>query len=227
MYIFKAGVVGAGVMGAGIAQVNAAMAQLDDLSRLTPIKALLPEEISYGQIRCVVEAWRHRTPGALAWGCGHAVVGRNRRQVKRDGTSQMYGDTGTDDFSHIEGYEDHGVDLLFTYDADRRPTGVVVNLACPAQVSEGDWLISADFWHETRLELRRRYGAELFVLPQCAPAGDQSPHLLLYAAIGIVLSFAAGYVASLLLPAPPRRLDGLTLHTLGTADEPSKPAHRS
>jgi len=62
----------------------------------------------------------------------------------------------------------------------------------------------------------------LFLVQQFTPV-----HLLLYAAIGIVLSFAAGYVASLLLPAPPRRLDGLTLHTLGTADEPSKPAHRS
>ena len=38
--------------------------------------------------------------------------------------------------------------------------------------------ISADFWHDVRQELRRRHGEELFVLPQCAPAGDLSPHLI-------------------------------------------------
>jgi hypothetical protein len=127
---------------------------------------------------CVADAWRSRTPGALSWGCGHAVVGYNRRQVKRDGTAQMYGDTSTDDFSHIEGYEDHGVDMLFTYDTDRKLTGMVVNLACPSQVTEGAHFLSADFWHEARSEIRRRHGEGLFVLPQCSAAGDQSPHLM-------------------------------------------------
>jgi len=127
---------------------------------------------------CVSDAWHSRKPGALSWGCGHAVVGYNRRQVNRDGASQMYGDTSTDDFSHIEGYEDHGVDMLFTYDMDRKPTGMVVNLACPSQVTEGAHFLSADFWHEARSEVRRRHGEGLFVLPQCSAAGDQSPHLM-------------------------------------------------
>jgi hypothetical protein len=127
---------------------------------------------------CVADAWHSRKPGALSWGCGHAVVGYNRRQVKRDGESQMYGDTSTDDFSHIEGYEDHGVDMLFTYDTDRKLTGMVVNLACPSQSTEGASFISADFWHEARSEIRRRHGEGLFVLPQCSAAGDQSPHLI-------------------------------------------------
>jgi hypothetical protein len=127
---------------------------------------------------CVADAWRGRTPGALSWGCGHAVVGYNRRQVKRDGASRMYGDTSTDDFVHIEGYEDHGVDMLFTYDTERQLTGMVVNLACPSQVTEGARFLSADFWHEARSEIRRRHGEGLFVLPQCSAAGDQSPHLM-------------------------------------------------
>jgi len=38
--------------------------------------------------------------------------------------------------------------------------------------------ISADFWHDTREELRKRHGKELFVFPQCSTAGDQSPHPL-------------------------------------------------
>jgi ATP-dependent DNA helicase RecQ len=40
------------------AQVRAAIAQVGDVSALAPIKACLPDDISYGQIRCVVEAWR-------------------------------------------------------------------------------------------------------------------------------------------------------------------------
>ena len=39
-------------------------------------------------------------------------------------------------------------------------------------------MLSADFWAETRQELRNRFGEGLFVLPQCSAAGDQSPHLI-------------------------------------------------
>ena len=128
---------------------------------------------------CVAEAWSRRAPGAVAWGRGTAVVGFNRRQVKQDGAALMYGDTSTPDFANIEGYEDHAVDLLFAYDADHDLTGVVVNLACPSQVTEGHDFVSADFWHEARCELRKRHGAGLFILPQCSAAGDQSPHLMM------------------------------------------------
>jgi hypothetical protein len=141
-----------------------------------------PEE--YGELLiertadCVAEAWRQRSPGRLAWSLGHAVVGRNRRQVKRDGTALMYGDTATPDFSHIEGYEDHSVQFLFTWDAADNLTGALINLACPSQVTESHTFVSADFWHETRHSLRELYGDALHILPQCAPAGDQSPHLM-------------------------------------------------
>ena len=124
-------------------------------------------------------AWSNRQTGAVAWGRGQAVVGHNRRASYFSGEAKMYGQTASPDFSHIEGYEDHGVDLLFTYDAQRRPTGVMVNLACPAQCSASLSVISADFWHEARLEIRKQTGATLFVLPQCSAAGDQSPSLLL------------------------------------------------
>lgn len=128
----------------------------------------------------VVQAWQSRRPAGISRAFSHAVVGHNRRAVYLDGAARMYGKTALDDFSHIEGYEDHSVDMLFTWDPDGALTGMVVNLACPSQVTENLTTISADFWHETRIELRRRYGRDLFVLPQCAPAGDQSPHFLLY-----------------------------------------------
>jgi hypothetical protein len=124
-------------------------------------------------------AWEARQPGAIARGFGHAVIGHNRRVCYMDGTARMYGATGTPAFSHIEGTEDHSVHLLYLFDAHRRLTGVVVNLACPSQETENDMTISADFWHEVRLEVARRFGEGVCVLPQCAPAGDQSPHLLL------------------------------------------------
>ncbi len=125
----------------------------------------------------VKTAWEGRRPGSVAFGLGHAVVGRNRRSCYLNGESRMYGKTASDDFSHIEGYEDHSVNLLGTWDGDGRLTGLVVNIACPSQVSESLFQLSADYWHDVRTELRRRLGDGLFVLPQCSTAGDQSPHV--------------------------------------------------
>lgn len=126
------------------------------------------------------EAWAHRAPGGITRGFGHAVVGHNRRAVYSDGSAQMYGATNIPAFSHLEGYEDHSLDLLFTVTGEGQLSGVIVNLACPSQETEHDMFLSADFWHEIRVELRRRLGERLFVLPQCSAAGDQSPHLLLH-----------------------------------------------
>lgn len=135
--------------------------------------ALLTEAL----VAAVCEAWEKRAEGYLGWGCSHAVVGENRRVRYFGDRAVMYGSTATDDFSHIEGHVDHSVNLLCTYDGDRRLTGVLMNIACPSQASEsGQDYVSADFWHDVRQELRRRRGDGLFVLPQCSAAGDQSPH---------------------------------------------------
>jgi hypothetical protein len=128
----------------------------------------------------IEEAWKSRSPGGVSRAYGQAVVGHNRRAVYRDGAARMYGKTRDENFECFEGYEDHGLDLLFTFDPAGKLTGVLVNLACPSQLSEHEVQFTADFWHDARLELRRRLGKDLFVLPQCAPAGDQSPHLLIH-----------------------------------------------
>jgi hypothetical protein len=125
------------------------------------------------------EAWQNRAPGAVAWSYAQAVVGYNRRAVFADGSAKMYADTSVPEFVSLEGYEDHGVNLLFTFDAEENLTGMIVNLACPSQETEGESFVSADFWHEAREAIRQRVGKDVFVLPQCAPAGDQSPHLLM------------------------------------------------
>ncbi|MFO7959101.1 MAG: hypothetical protein R6X33_18605 [Candidatus Brocadiia bacterium] len=127
-----------------------------------------------------VEAWRNRTPRLFGRAFGHAVVGHNRRAVYADGTAQMYGSTDRPDFVHIEGYEDHSLDVLAVWEPDGTLTGLAVDVPCPSQVDEHleEW--SADYWHDVRVELRRRFGDDLYVLPLCGAAGDQSPHFLLY-----------------------------------------------
>lgn len=123
----------------------------------------------------VVQAWENRRPAGMAFGLGQATVGYNRRMAFEDGTSKMYGNPNTPEFSHIEGAADTSVNVLGFYDANRNLTGVAVNLACPCQVVQGDWKISADYWHQTRQELRRRLGPDLFILPLNSASGDQCP----------------------------------------------------
>ncbi|MFK7984752.1 MAG: hypothetical protein AB8I08_01900 [Sandaracinaceae bacterium] len=125
----------------------------------------------------VVRAWESRAPGAISYGLGHAVAGHNRITTRTDGESRMIGSEGgtTNDpmFSHIEGFEDHSVHLLYTFDTSRQVTGVVVNIACPAQVMRGA-LLSADYWHEVREQLDARVERPLFILPQVSAAGEVS-----------------------------------------------------
>ena len=129
----------------------------------------------------VVKAWEVRQRGAMAWGLGHAVVAQNRRAVYADGSAQMYGKTDVSTFRGVEGYEDHAVDALFFLDAQKKMMAVAVTVACPAQTDERGLCgsqVSADYWHDVRVGLHASYGKELIVLGLIAPAGDQSPHLM-------------------------------------------------
>jgi len=126
----------------------------------------------------VAQAWKRRAPAGMSWGLGQAVVGHNRRAVYFNGAARMYGRTAQKDFDRIEGYEDHGVCLLLLFNDRKALTGMVINVACPAQETEGMSRISADFWHEVRQEIHKRYSKDVAVLAQCSAAGDVSPHLL-------------------------------------------------
>lgn len=128
----------------------------------------------------VSEAWRGRAPGGVAHGQDFAVVGRNRRWSDWQGKATMYrlSGEGIAQFSHIEGYEDHSLNLLATYGTSGQLTGLVVNLPCPSQEDEQLFELSADFWCETRQELRRRFGNELFILPQCSAAGELTSRVI-------------------------------------------------
>jgi len=121
------------------------------------------------------EAWRGRKPGHAGAGFGYAAVGHNRRTVYRDGSAMLYGNARDDAFDHIEGNVDHGIELLYVWDERGELTGIVVNIACPPQIVEGESFISADYWGDVRRRLREAYGPALFVLPLLGAAGDIAP----------------------------------------------------
>lgn len=121
------------------------------------------------------EAWQQRAPAGLSTALGHAALGYNRRVVYRDGSAKMYGKSDDPNFVGIEGGMDPGLELAFTWSPEGKLTGVIVNVACPSQVVEGQHFVSADFWKPARDELRRRLGEDLHVYPMCSAAGDQSP----------------------------------------------------
>ena len=122
-------------------------------------------------------AWKERRPGGVSWGLGHAVVGLNRRAVYANGKAAMYGKTDGPDFRGIEGYEDHGLELLFFWSkAQQQPLAVAVNVACPSQEVESGSRINADFWHDVRRQFQTGDCKDVLVLGWPAAAGDQSPH---------------------------------------------------
>jgi hypothetical protein len=112
----------------------------------------------------VISAWAARRPAATSWALAHATVAYNRRVVAFDpatglpaaGATKMYGDAATPAFDSIEGGADTAVSLVFFWSPAGDLAGVIVNLPCPSQETEHLEQLSADFWHETRLELEKR-----------------------------------------------------------------------
>ncbi len=153
-------------------------------------------ELAQSIADCVIEAYENRAEGGFAYGYGFAVVGFQRRVAYFDdlslrpgvvknsthgvnGKVKMYGNTADDNFSHYEAGADPFVNLLFTFDHKDQLTGAVINVPCPAQCSESEEYYSADFWHQIRERIRSVYG-DIFILPQCAAAGDMAPRQLHY-----------------------------------------------
>lgn len=125
--------------------------------------------------KAVVLAWDGRKESIYSNGFGRAAVGMNRRVCYDDGSAKMWGDTNMANFTELEGGNDSGIELMFTYTPDKKLTGVIANVACPAQVLEHRSFISSDYWGKVKERLRAKFGEELFVLGLCSPAGDQCP----------------------------------------------------
>ena len=146
-------------------------------------------------VEAVCEAWETRKEGGIAYGYGYAVVGHSRRTIYSvdqgkanplsaapNGFGTMYGNTNMPDFSHYEAGADHFLNVMFTTDLAGKLTGMVVNVPCPSQISEHFTRLSADYWNEVREGVAAEFGPDVFVLGQCAAAGDLSPRTLHYKA---------------------------------------------
>ena len=142
----------------------------------------------------VCESYTSRKEGSVSYGYGFATTSHNRRAVYFkdmtegsknptakfiEGTTRMYGTTSIPEFSGLENGGDPYANFLFTFDQDGKLTGSIVNVPCPSQNMELEYSISSDFWADVRRELTKKYG-DIFVLTQCAAAGDLAPRARYY-----------------------------------------------
>jgi len=122
-----------------------------------------------------LDAWNAREEASFSNAFGRAVVGMCRRVGYNDGSAQMWGDANTAVFEALEGGNDSGIELLYVFNKEKKLTGVVANLACPAQCVQHRLFVSPDFWGEVRMLLRKHFGEDVYLLAQCSAAGDQCP----------------------------------------------------
>ena len=131
----------------------------------------LVEKIS----QSIVEAWNNRQESYYQNAFGRAVVGMCRRVCYDDGSAAMWGDTNSANFTELEGGNDSGIELIYTFDNDKNLTGVIANIACPAQVVEQRSFISSDYFGKVKENLEKHFGKKIHVLGLVSPAGDQCP----------------------------------------------------
>ncbi|MBR4767823.1 MAG: hypothetical protein IK088_02485, partial [Lachnospiraceae bacterium] len=128
----------------------------------------------------VHKAWADLHEGHVVFGFGRAAVGMCRRAVYDDGSAKMWGDTNLANFTALEGGNDSGIEIGFVETPEGKLEGIIANVSCPSQVTENYIRFSADYWNEVREGIAKEFGKDVFVLPQCAAAGDLSPRVLHY-----------------------------------------------
>lgn len=148
------------------------LVQADD-SVITPIEAA--EFVSDKIAIAAKKAWDNREEALYTNEFGRTVVGMCRRVSYDDGSAQMWGDTNTANFVSLEGGNDSGIELIYTFDKNKKLTGVVANICCPAQILEQRSFISGDYWGRTKAILREKLGSDIYLLGICGAAGDQCP----------------------------------------------------
>jgi hypothetical protein len=124
-------------------------------------------------------AWNNSKHGAYASAFGRAAVGLCRRVCYDDGSAKMWGDTNSANFTELDSGNDSGIEMLFTYNEDKKLTGVVANIACPAQVLEHQSFISSDYVGKVRNLIKAKYGDDVAFLGLISPAGDMCPRDLI------------------------------------------------
>lgn len=146
-----------------------------DIIRGAEARDFLIERIA----RAATEAWNNRQEGAYACGFGRAAVGLCRRVCYDDGSAKMWGNTNHANFTELESGNDSGIELMFTYDTNKKLTGVIANVACPAQVLEHQNFISSDYMGKLKGLIREKYGKDVNLLGLVSPAGDMCPRDLI------------------------------------------------
>ena len=124
-------------------------------------------------------AWENRKIGYYANGFGRAAIGMCRRVCYDDGSAKMWGNSNSANFTELEAGNDSGIELLFTYDENKKLTGVVANVACPAQVLEHQNFISSDYMGKVKELIKEKYGDDVGFLGLISPAGDMCPRDLI------------------------------------------------
>ena len=142
-----------------------------DVITLEEAGALVVKKIALAAKR----AWDNRAEAYYANEFGRTAVGMCRRVAYDDGSVQMWGDVNTANFVALEGGNDSGIELLYTFDKDKKLTGVVANIACPSQVLEHRSFISADYWGKAKAFLREKLGEHIYLLGLGGAGGDQCP----------------------------------------------------
>ena len=143
----------------------------DDVMTAEDSADLIIEKIS----EVCIEAYKNMKPASFANEFGRAAVGMCRRACYDDGSAKMWGDTNTVNFTQLESGCDTGIELLYTFDENDKLTGIVANIACPAQVLEQRSYVSSDYWGKVKILLREVFGEGIFLLALGGAGGDQCP----------------------------------------------------
>ena len=143
----------------------------DSVMKPTEASEFVATQIS----KAAVAAWKNRKEALYANEFGRAAVGMCRRVSYDDGTAEMWGDTNTANFTALEGGNDSGIELIYTFDTDKNLTGVVANIACPSQILEQRSFISADYWGRAKANIREKLGKNVYLLGLGGAGGDQCP----------------------------------------------------
>ena len=144
----------------------------------------------------IIDAWKDRAPGSVAYGYGFATVGHSRRTIYLNtnyaktksscapgydvpGLGKMYGNTNDPAFSHYEAGTDAFINLFYTFDANGKLNGAIINVPCPSQTNEHAWQLHPGFWGPARDKIRAKHG-DIGIICQSAAAGDLAPRQLHY-----------------------------------------------
>lgn len=143
----------------------------DDIASGEEIFDFLTSQIT----QVIIDAWSKKAPASFVNAFGRAPVGMCRRAVYSDQSAKMWGETNHSAFTALEGGSDTGIELMYMFDMHGNISGIVANLACPAQCVQHRLFISPDFWGEVKALLRERFGQHIYLLALCSAAGDQCP----------------------------------------------------